>query len=131
MLLIYDFTNMRISNVEFTAGLLVCCMPTITAVFKELKSPVSSWISSYRKGFRSISNSGPTARYELNSVTNLQPPSGGQTYENSSESANGAQSSWEGRQYQGSEQLSQLETGSYFASEDAGIRKTTHIKVTA
>ena len=43
------------SNVEFTAGIMVCCMPTITTVLKQLNVPVPSKMVSYMRSLRSRS----------------------------------------------------------------------------
>ena len=121
--------NAPISNVEFTAGILVCCMPTTTAVFKELKSSVASLASSYRTGFRSTSTPGATDRYELNSTTNLKLVDENQGSQGNREGTKGVGDS-SGRLELEGFQSSPHVTDSYPASEDAKIRKTTHIRIT-
>ena len=117
MLQSYPLKNSLIpdfSIVEFTAGILVCCMPTTTTVFKRLKFSISSLISSYRKGPRSFPNS---------SVIHLQPTHGDQSYESGREA-------WRELDDQESQRPSQYETGSSLVYQDAKIYKTTDIKVT-
>ena len=104
-------------------------MPTTTAVFKELKSPVTSLISSYKKGFRSISMFGATDGYELNSTTNFKHTYKDPGSENNTEVTKGVENSCERLENEGS-RFYQHETISYSASEDTKIRKTTHIRIT-
>ena len=125
----HEFANLCISNVEFTAGILVCCMPTTTALFKRLKPFISSMISSYKKGLRSLSNYGAREHQELGSVTNLQPPYREQSCESSCEVTHEVQSSWTGRENRRPELPLEYEMGSNFTFEDARIRKTTDIKI--
>jgi len=105
-------------------------MPTTTAVFKQLKTPISSLVSSYQKAFQSVSNPGATERYALSSVTNLHPTHRVESYESNSEETNDLQNSWTGPENPRSEWGLDYETDSPFMCEDARIRKTTDIKVT-
>ena len=125
-----SFANSYYSNVEFTAGIMVCCMPTTTAVFKQLKSPIPFLVSSYQKGLRSIYKSGSTERYELNSVTNLQPTNEEGGCEGSTEMTSDVHGSWARPNGQKSQLPLHYETGSSVTFEEVGIRKTTDIKVT-
>lgn len=135
LLLFYESFNPLNSNVEFTTGILVCCMPTTTAVFKQLKSPISSWIASYQKSLLLRTNSGTTKNHELNSVTNLQSPHEDQNFESSSEVASDAQNSWGDKlhqwpaHYEMASSCAAGDASSPYAFGDTNIRKTTDIKV--
>ena len=86
-----------------------------------------------------MTSSGATKRYELNSVTNLQPPNEDQNLKRSSEECSGTQNSLEGQenelyqwpaQYKAASPYASGDASSPYASGDANIRKTTDIKVT-
>ena len=139
LLLFYQSANPLNSNVEFTAGIMVCCMPTTTAVFKQLKPNLSSWIASYQKSLRSRTSSGASKSHELNSVTNLQPSHEDVSLKCSSDLPSDAQNTWEEHEnklYQGPVQYKMAssyasrDASSPYASPDANILKTTDIKVT-
>lgn len=84
-----QFVHSLISNVELTAGIIVCCMPTTTAVLKRFKPPITSIISSYKKyPLLSATDRGAMKHHELGSVTNFRPTHRDQSYESSSEVAN-------------------------------------------
>ena len=138
LLVFYESFNPLNSDVEFTAGILVCCMPTTTAVFKRLKPPISLWIASYQKSRRSRTSSGATKTHELNSVTNLQSPHEDQSWKSSSEVASDAQNSWGGLgdklhqwpvQYEMASAYASGDASSPYAFGDTNIRKTTDIEV--
>ncbi|KAH6662796.1 hypothetical protein B0J14DRAFT_610215 [Halenospora varia] len=55
--------------VEMTAGMLVCCMPTTTAAFKKLKTPLNSVLS--RNKGSSMGSSGATGKHSEGSTSEL------------------------------------------------------------
>ena len=65
-------THAQSSDVEFTAGLTVCCMPTIAVAFQHFKNPPSNDLSSLRRDVISHTRSGAPRHYEMDSITNLQ-----------------------------------------------------------
>ncbi|KAL6715280.1 hypothetical protein ACLMJK_007544 [Lecanora helva] len=59
------FVNTAIvSFTEFTAGVLVCCMPSMTAVFKHLKTPLSTKLSSGFRSLQSVTRLGAGSGYK-------------------------------------------------------------------
>ena len=61
------------SNIEFTAGLLVCCMPSTKKVFNHMKSPVPPLISPLRRVARSVIIPEGWTLTRLSTATSLEP----------------------------------------------------------
>ncbi|MCJ1381606.1 hypothetical protein MMC17_004717 [Xylographa soralifera] len=95
--LTWDFVPLAIvSDVEFTAGLLVCCMPTVAVAFKHFKIPMSNFLSSSRRGLKSYATLATSKHYELDSITNLQPAHINESKKSSRETTGNMQSPWSG-----------------------------------
>ncbi len=103
-------------------------MPTTMAVLKQLKTPVSSLLSTCRKALRSASDYVAIERYQLSSVTNLHPSQGDDRYRGNSEESKDAQQLRKEPDNPRSEWGLDHRMISPVAREDR-IRKTTEIKV--
>ena len=117
------------SIIEFTAGVTVCCMPSISKILKHVTSPVPSIISSYRKALQSVSIPSGPKRYELGSVTSFQRDHGNPTDEASTSRTLDAQKPWVRPGESETQWAVENRVGPRFAIEKARIRRTTDINV--
>ncbi|MCJ1395154.1 hypothetical protein MMC18_008035 [Xylographa bjoerkii] len=130
----WDYVPLSVvTNVEFTAGLLVCCMPTIAIVFRHFQIPMSHFLSSSRRGRTLFSTSGASKDYEMDSVANLKPVHTGGSSKTSGEETGYTQGPWSGpgETMNGITRWSpEYETHSNFETGEADIRRTTDIYIT-
>lgn len=64
----------RLSIIEMTAGVIVCCMPTTNAIFKRFKTPLSSSLTTYGRTRQRLYSSAATPRHEkIGNSSDLRP----------------------------------------------------------
>lgn len=64
----------RLSIIEMTAGVIVCCMPTTNAIFKRFKTPLSSALTTYGRTWQRLYSSAATCRHEkIGNSSDLRP----------------------------------------------------------
>ena len=122
MQLLGELLTFDLSDAEFTAGIMVCCMPSTAQVFKQMKKSAPSIKSSYQWALRSISKPDATTRYELSSNSTLQH----QSREPRCESHESLRA---GTGFPTIEANSGHGLDSFSACDDGRIRKTTDIEM--
>ncbi|KAL8950209.1 MAG: hypothetical protein Q9222_003738 [Ikaeria aurantiellina] len=115
--------------VEFTTGIIVCCMPTTRLVFKHWQSLASTKISVYKKSRSSYHPDRSTA-CEMGSVPKDRPSLRDRSYDSSTRLTDEIQASQSKKGSQTSDWLSEYEKRSTFFLDDSQIRKTTDITIT-
>ncbi|KAI1772253.1 hypothetical protein F4818DRAFT_180413 [Hypoxylon cercidicola] len=71
------------SIAEETAGVMICCMPSVAAVFKAVKGPVQSWLSSVSERVLHITDSSGFGTLLSGRNSNLKRSLGRNKYESS------------------------------------------------
>ena len=113
-----------------TAGILVCCMPTTAAVLTQIRGPVSSFLATSRKGFRSFTRSTSASHHErLGSTSNLRPPYGKSNLGDNGQTQYEMQKPWVGSGNAWGECAAEPETTAMSPLEDTVIRKSTKVEV--
>ncbi len=114
-----------------TAGILVCCMPTTAAVIRRWKSPVSSFLTSFRRRIPPNSSSSLESHAKVNCLPDLRPSHRHQRHDTESREAislveKGSSDSGPSTLiWSQHEAISSLDT----SIRDTSIRKTTHLDV--
>lgn len=126
------FTDTQISIIEMTAGILVCCMPTTSAVFKRCRLHFSTYGSSaaLNKSSRmnARNNDGGDDKEE-DGASDAQPIYQIGSHRTHSEGSGNAREIWTGPMDASNQWHIEHDLTFAIPLQDASIRKTTQIDV--